>query len=123
MRLPGTVWRQSYKSGPGGSARLRCCEGCDRVPAMRSHQGGRYRPRGNTSAAKAWLAGIAGLLLVAGLVFAMARHPSAGGGSGVGLDVGAAVPTLSLPSTTGSQISLSAYRGKKVILYFYEGAG
>ena len=71
----------------------------------------------------AWLAGIVGLLLVAGLVFAVVRHPAPNAGSGPGLNVGMSVPTLSLPSTTGSQISLSAYKGKKVVLYFYEGAG
>ncbi len=71
----------------------------------------------------AWVAGLVGLLLVAGLVFAVVRHPAPGAGSGPGLNVGAAAPTLSLPSTTGSQISLSAYNGKKVVLYFYEGAG
>lgn len=71
----------------------------------------------------AWVAGLVGLVLVAGLVFAVARHPAPGAGAGPGLKVGTAVPTLSLPSTTGSQISLSAYRGKKVVLFFYEGAG
>lgn len=71
----------------------------------------------------AWLAGLAGLLVVAGLVFAVVRHPAPGTGSSPGLKVGTAVPTLSLPSTAGSQISLSAYKGKKVVLYFYEGAG
>ena len=82
-----------------------------------------YGPRRNTSGAVAWVAGLAGLLLVAGLVFAVVRHPAPNAGSGPGLNVGAAVPTLSLPSTTGSEIALSAYQGKKVVLYFYEGAG
>lgn len=82
-----------------------------------------YGPRRNTSGAVAWVAGLAGLLLVAGLVFAVVRHPAPNAGSGPGLNVGAAVPTLSLPSTAGSQISLSAYKGKKVVLFFYEEAG
>ena len=82
----------------------------------------RYGPRRATSGAVAWVAGLVGLVLVAGLVFAVARHPAPGGGSGSGLQVGTAVPTLSLPSTTGSQVSLSAYKGRKVVLFFYEGA-
>lgn len=81
-----------------------------------------YRPRQKTRGATAWVAGSVGLVLVALLVFAIARHP-VGTGSGAGLPVGAAVATsLSLASTTGSPVSLSAYAGKKVILFFYEGA-
>ncbi len=80
-------------------------------------------PKRRAGAATAWLAGIVGLLLVAGLVFAVVRHPAPGVGSGPGLNAGAPVPALSLPSTTGSPIALSAYKGKKVVLYFYEGAG
>ena len=82
---------------------------------------GVYHP--NATAPAAWIAGIVGLLLVARLVFAAVRHPAPGAGSLAGLPVGATVPTLSLSSTAGRSISLSAYGGKKVILFFYEGAG
>ena len=85
---------------------------------------GVYHP--NATAPAAWIAGIVGLLLVAGLVFAAVRHPAPpapGTGSLAGLPVGATVPTLSLSSTAGRSISLSAYGGKKVVLFFYEGAG
>ncbi len=34
------------------------------------------------------------------------------------LVVGSPVPDFKLPATTGSQISLSDYRGKKVVLFF-----
>lgn len=90
-------------------------------PPLRAN--GSRRPRRNIGAGTAWLAGIVGLLLLAALVFAVVRHPEPNAGSGPGLNVGMAVPPLSLPSTTDSQISLSAYKGKKVVLYFYEGAG
>lgn len=36
--------------------------------------------------------------------------------------VGVSVPTFSLPSTTGHPISLDDYKGKKLVVYFYEGA-
>lgn len=35
------------------------------------------------------------------------------------LTVGQAAPAFTLPATGGSTVTLSAYRGKKVILYFY----
>ncbi len=89
----------------------------------RARRTGDYRPKRDGRVVSAWLAGIAGLVMVAGLVFAVAQHPLVSARSEVGLDVGAAVPALTLGSTTGSRISLSAYKGKKVILFFYEGAG
>ncbi|MDQ6754044.1 MAG: peroxiredoxin family protein [Actinomycetota bacterium] len=36
---------------------------------------------------------------------------------------GTQAPGFSLPSTTGSTVNLSAYRGKTVLLYFHEGLG
>lgn len=69
-----------------------------------------------------WLVGIAAALLLAGLVASVVR-PAPGAAEGQGLDVGARVPALSLPSTAGGRMSLRAYEGKKVVLYFYEGAG
>lgn len=38
--------------------------------------------------------------------------------SEIELEVGAIAPDFKLPSTTGKDISLSAYRGKKIILFF-----
>ncbi|WP_249901967.1 thioredoxin-dependent thiol peroxidase [Paenibacillus sp. PK3_47] len=35
------------------------------------------------------------------------------------ITVGQPVPDFSLPSSTGGEVSLSQYRGKKVLLYFY----
>lgn len=35
------------------------------------------------------------------------------------ITIGQAVPDFSLPSSTGAEISLSQYRGRKVLLYFY----
>ncbi len=83
---------------------------------------GGYRPRQNASTVTPWLAGIVGLLLVAGLAVTVARHPAPGGGSGSGLGVGSAPRALTLQSTAGSLLSLAAYRGKKIILFFFEGA-
>jgi peroxiredoxin len=34
------------------------------------------------------------------------------------LEVGSTVPDFKLPSTTGSEIALSDYRGKKMVLFF-----
>lgn len=35
------------------------------------------------------------------------------------LDIGAAAPDFSLPATGGAAVSLSAHRGRKIILFFY----
>jgi len=40
-----------------------------------------------------------------------------------GLPVGATVPSMALPATTGQSLSLDQLRGSKVVLYFYEAAG
>ena len=37
--------------------------------------------------------------------------------------VGMPAPSIPLPSTSGGPISLEQYRGSKVVVYFYEGAG
>jgi peroxiredoxin Q/BCP len=34
------------------------------------------------------------------------------------LNVGSSAPDFKLPSTTGGEIALSDYRGKKVVLFF-----
>jgi peroxiredoxin Q/BCP len=38
--------------------------------------------------------------------------------SGSELNVGSSVPDFKLPSTTGGEIALSDYRGKRIILFF-----
>lgn len=68
------------------------------------------------------MAAIVGGLLLAGLVFAAARHPAGGSDSSAGLGLGKAVPSLSLPSTWGRRLSLAEYKGQKVVLFFYESA-
>jgi hypothetical protein len=40
----------------------------------------------------------------------------------VALDVGAPAPDFTLPSTTGEPISLSQFRGKKLVLLEFYGA-
>jgi peroxiredoxin Q/BCP len=35
------------------------------------------------------------------------------------LDVGDSVPTFKLPSSSGKEVSLADYKGKKIVLYFY----
>jgi|GEM_PF-2009290 hypothetical protein len=83
------------------------------------------RRRSNRDPLRSWLvAGAAGFLAF-GLGFAVAqvtvlRPPPA---PSAGLAVGALVPTLALPATTGGVLSLDRLRGSKVIVYFYEGAG
>ena len=37
--------------------------------------------------------------------------------------IGAAAPPFTLPATTGKRVSLSAFRGTSVLLYFHEGLG
>jgi len=39
-----------------------------------------------------------------------------------GAATGAAVPNVSLPSTSDKPIALTDYRGKKLVVYFYEGS-
>ena len=45
------------------------------------------------------------------------------GGAGNGLAVGSAVPGDSVPSSSGSTVSLTDFRGSKVVVYFFEGGG
>lgn len=57
-----------------------------------------------------------GVLLLAALAHV------AGPGSATALDVGAKAPDFTLPSTTGTPISLSQFRGKKLVLLEFYGA-
>ena len=40
-----------------------------------------------------------------------------------GLAVGQVAPGLALPATTADKLDLQSYRGSKLVVYFYEGAG
>ena len=44
-----------------------------------------------------------------------------GSSSGDGLAVGSPVPTDSVPSSDGRTVSLTDFRGSKLVVYFYEG--
>lgn len=46
----------------------------------------------------------------------------AGTGSAVALEVGEKAPDFTLPSTGGGEISLSQFRGKKLVLLEFYGA-
>ena len=84
----------------------------------------RRRPRWVTA-----LAVLGVLLLVAGLygIFRSSNAPATTTGA-VDYQVGdpgpgKSAPDFTLPSTAGQSVSLSAYRGKSVLLYFHEGLG
>lgn len=59
---------------------------------------------------------------IAALALTMSQTTTAATGNNAGLAVGQRAPTLGLPSTSGHVISLSHYRGHKVVVFFYEGA-
>lgn len=69
------------------------------------------------------------LLAVAGFLFALhqgspAQTNSSGGQNGErGLRVGAPVPSIPLPSTSGGTLSLEQMQGSKLVVYFYESSG
>jgi cytochrome oxidase Cu insertion factor (SCO1/SenC/PrrC family) len=73
------------------------------------------------SRSRRWLwGGLAGIIVVVIVAFAVVVSHS---GSAVGgTALGTAVPGMALPSTAGQPISLADYRGRKVVLYFYEGS-
>jgi len=63
---------------------------------------------------KRWRNALVGMLLAGFGLF---------GGSAFALDVGARAPNFALPSTTGKEIKLADFAGKKsVVLFFYIGA-
>ncbi|MDQ6712977.1 MAG: hypothetical protein M3Z28_07270 [Candidatus Dormibacteraeota bacterium] len=69
-----------------------------------------------------WVAGGAFILILAGAFIWQRTSPASTPSTGV-IAEGAAVPALSQPSTTGQALSLAQFSGKKVVVYFYEGAG
>jgi len=73
-----------------------------------------------------WPYAIAGgvvVLVAAFVAVTQLGHPASrgNGGGGGGLAVGSPVPTDSVPSSDGRTVSLSDFRGSKVVVYFYEG--
>jgi hypothetical protein len=79
-----------------------------------------------STSAKWWPYAIAGgvVVLVAAFVavIQLERPASVGsGGGGGGLAVGSPVPTDSVQSSDGRAVSLSDFRGAKLVVYFYEG--
>lgn len=68
-----------------------------------------------------WLwVGLAGVIVVVVVAFAVVVSHSGSAAGGTAL--GTVVPKVSLPSTAGHPIALADYRGRKVVLYFYEGS-
>src|SRR5713226_4636109 len=73
-----------------------------------------------------WPYAIAGgvVVLVAAFVAVTQLGHSGSGGAGSagsGLAVGSPVPTDSVPSSDGRTVSLTNFRGSKLVVYFYEG--
>lgn len=72
----------------------------------------------------AWMAGLFLLAVVGGLAWLVLSSPSGGHtpSAASSPDMTAAL-NRSLAATTGGMVDLEAYKGSKVVLYFYEGAG
>ena len=64
----------------------------------------------------------ASIALLFGALFFVPLSPGAGLAVAQALEVGEKAPDFSLPSTTGSAISLGQFRGKKVVLLEFYGA-
>ena len=79
-----------------------------------------------SSSGKWWPYAIAGgvvVLVAAFVAVTQLGHSGSGGaaGSGGGLAIGAPVPTETVPSSDGRTVSLTDFRGSKLVVYFYEG--
>jgi peroxiredoxin len=90
------------------------------------------RLRGEAVWRRGWFIGSAGIavLALAGLYLVYqsspGNHGATAGGSGFTHvagepGAGSAAPTFTLTSATGGQVSLTAFRGRNVLLYFQEG--
>ena len=70
-----------------------------------------------------WIAsGAFVLIVVSAYIWIQRTSPASTTSAGV-IAEGAAVPAIAQPSTTGQALSLGQFTGKKVVVYFYEGAG
>ncbi len=83
----------------------------------------RSRPRPDTRGrSRRWpwiLLAVVVVVLVGVFVWRVAGNQS---GATAGAATGAPVPSFSLPSTLDRPIALTDYRGKKLVVYFYEGS-
>jgi len=73
-----------------------------------------------------WPYAIAGgvvVLVAAFVAVTQLGHAGSGGGGGAsgGLAVGSPVPTDTVPSSDGRTVSLTDFRGSKLVVYFFEG--
>jgi hypothetical protein len=73
-----------------------------------------------------WPYAIAGgvvVLVAAFVAVTQLGHAGSGGaaGAGGGLAVGSPVPSDSVPASSGGTVSLTDFRGSKVVVYFFEG--
>ena len=79
-----------------------------------------------STSGKWWPYAIAGgvvVLVAAFVAVTQLGHAGSGGGGGAsgGLAVGSPVPSDSVPSSDGRTVSLSDFRGSKLVVYFFEG--
>ncbi|MDE2571154.1 MAG: redoxin domain-containing protein [bacterium] len=65
----------------------------------------------------------AGLAVIALLIWAFVAQRGASSRAASGLAIGAPAPQIALPATRGGTFSLAAFKGSKVVVYFYEGSG
>ena len=84
------------------------------------------RPPVRSNSGNWWPYAIAGgvvVLVAAFVAVTQFGHAGSGGGGGAsgGLAVGLPVPTDSVPSSDGRTVSLTDFRGSKLVVYFYEG--
>lgn len=63
-----------------------------------------------------WGLGVAGLAVAAGLLFAFRPWAAVP----VGLELGQRAPDFALPDLSGREVRLSSFRGKAVLLYFWQ---
>lgn len=84
-----------------------------------------------------WALGVGAIVLAVGVLYAIytssdgGESPAAPPGDGAGTlayqvgspGPGGKAPEFTLPATDGKSVSLDAYRGKKILLYFHEGGG
>ena len=82
----------------------------------------RRRPNTARGRPRRWpwiLLGVVVVVLIGAFVWKVAggQSPTAAGAA-----TGSAVPSTSFPSTSDHPIALTDYRGKKLVVYFYEGS-